>query len=101
MPVLDATKQAPYVDVIEMILRIGPLCLTVVDLKFEIWRHPLRLYGRQVCPDDRGAEILVGKIHGPDPRTGTDVEDVRYVGRNWSEAESAVKREGEEMVGEI
>jgi hypothetical protein len=89
------------VDVIEIVVRISPLSLAVIDLKLEIRRYPRRLNRRQVGPQYNGGGMLIGEVHCPDPRTSADVQDVGYIRRNRRKVKFALKRQGVEMMCEI
>ena len=101
MPVLDATEKTPNMDVIKMIVRVGPLRLAIIYLELQIGRDPCGLDWRQIRAQDNGARMLVGKIDCPDASTSADVEHVRDVVCNWSETELSLEHQCEKMMGDV
>ena len=101
MPVLDATKETPNMDVIEMIVWVGPLPLAIIYFKSEVGREPCWLDGRQVCAEHDGTGMLIGKIDCPDASAGAKIEHVRQIVRNWSEIELALECQREKMMGDV
>lgn len=61
-PAIDATVEIADVDVVEVVRRPGPFQLSIIHVKFAVWRHPCWLNGGDIGADDLSRGELVGEI---------------------------------------
>ena len=97
-PVPHRTEHATHMDEVKAVRGEGPVLVDVVDLELAIWRHPCRLGGREIGPDDLAFGIGVCEVDRPDPGAGADVEDFGGVGADGGQEELVAECYQEEMV---
>ena len=78
-PVLDGGIAMARMHKVEVVARIQPLALGVVDHEAHIGRHPGRLDGREVDAEHLGGRVGVAHLDGPDAGAGAEVDDVLRV----------------------
>ena len=69
IPVLDGAGKPADVDVVEVVVRVGPLLGGVVDFEAQVGGHPAGLDGRKVGAGYMAVGELVGHVDGPESYT--------------------------------
>lgn len=90
-------------DILKLLAK-SPLVLGIIDLESAVWRHEGWLDGREVCPEDVGAGVLLREVDGPGACSGGEVEDVVNAGGEGAEGgavQLAVEGEAHYLVLEV
>ena len=102
VPVCDAAAHGAAVDEVKgLVGAVHPLRLGVVDVELCVWRDPCWLDGGEIGTQDFSAGVLVGKVYGPYPRAGADVEHSGGRGLDGGVVELAAEDEQEDVVQQV
>lgn len=74
-PVAHRRHEVAAVDEIEMCSAIRPVLLDVLDFKRAVRRHVRGLCRADVHAEDLSTRVLVGHVHGPNPRACAEIQN--------------------------